>query len=173
MALSARTPTSIRELMEQSAPGAASADPAPSRRLYVHAITIEPSVFLGRDHMRTLRAGNYLLRAVRAWHHVVEWIEQGNPDLLLLDLDAIDARVSAMNVSARRLVTLARKAAGDRPLLIAGTSARDYVEIEDTVLAGVDLLLRRDQSPVHVLHLLEARRARRAHETARVNALTG
>ncbi len=173
MALSARVPTSIRELMEQTAPGVASADPAPPRRLYVHAITVEPSVFLGRDHVRTLRAGNYLLRAVRAWHHAVEWIEQGNLDMLLLDLDTTDARVSSMNVSARRLVTLARRAASDRPLLIVGMSARDYVEVEETVLAGVDLLLRRDLSPVHVLHLLEARRARRAHETPRANALTG
>lgn len=112
---------------------------SPSRRLHHHLLTIEPTPLLAHEHARVFRAANYTMRSVRSWHHAVEWVARGELDVVLLDADAIEANVSALNVSTRRVVTLLRRAARGRPLIIAVVSARDFVEIEDVVRAGVDV----------------------------------
>jgi DNA-binding NarL/FixJ family response regulator len=114
---------------------------ATPRRTSRHVLTIEPAAFLSREHQRAFRAANYILRPVRQWHLAVDWVEQGAPDAILLDVDAIDAAVSTLNVSARRLITLLRRGARDRAIPIAIVSRRDYVEIEDIVQSGVDVFV--------------------------------
>src|SRR5262249_20308362 len=115
--------------------------PATSRRVFQPVLTIEPASFLNREGARVFRAANYVLRPVRAWHHAVEWIERGDMDLALFDLDMLDASVTSTSVSSARLVTLMRRASTGRPLIIAGISRRDYSEIEDTLRAGVDVFV--------------------------------
>ncbi len=100
-----------------------------SRRLHHHLLTIEPTPLLSRENARVFRAANYTMRAVRSWHHAVEWVERGELDVVLLDADAIDAGISALNVSTRRIVTLLLQAAVGRPLIIAVVSARDFASM--------------------------------------------
>ncbi|MBA3825207.1 MAG: hypothetical protein H0X24_15075 [Ktedonobacterales bacterium] len=129
---------------------------APSRRTSRHVLTLEPAAFLSREHHRAFRAANYILRPVRQWHLAVDWVEQGAPDAILLDVDAIDAAVSSLNVSARRLVTLLHQAARARAIPIAIVSRRDFVEIEDIVQAGVDVFVQTDAPMVCLIQRIEA-----------------
>jgi len=130
------------------------------RRLLRSLLTIEPAAFLSRENARVFRAANYALHSVRFWYHAVEWLEQGEPDGVLLDIDAIDARVSAVNVSARRVVELLHRAADPRPMIIAAVSRRDPVEIEDVLRAGVHIFVPASATPVCLIQRVEAARAR-------------
>lgn len=132
-----------------------------TRRPMQQILTIEPACFLTREHARAFRAADYALRSVRVWYHAVDWVEHSELDTALLDLDAIDARVSQINVSARRVVHLLRRAAHGRPLLIAATSRRDFVEVEDTIRAGVDVFVPSSITPLCLVQRIEAVQARR------------
>ncbi len=141
----------------------------PGRNHYHHILTIEPARFIDREHARVFRASHYLLRAVRAWHHAVEWVEQGNLDVVLLDADAIDVSVSALNVSTQRIVTLLRRAAEQRPLIIAIVSDRDFAEMDHVLSSGVDVFVSSAASPMCLIQRIEAVRARTAyHATERI-----
>jgi DNA-binding NarL/FixJ family response regulator len=137
----------------------AAADPA---RLLLHQIlTIEPACFLTREHARAFRAANFALRSVRVWYHAVEWVEHSELDTVLLDLDALDARISQLNVSARRVVELLRHTAGRHPLLIAAVTRRDFVEVEETVQAGVDVFVPSAATPLCLVQRITAAHLRR------------
>ena len=144
----------------------------PTRRHQYHVLTLEPSALLTREHARVFRAANYILRPVRSWHHAVEWVEQGTMDVVLLDADAIDTSVSLLNVSTKRIIALLRRAAAGRPLTIAIVSARDFVEIEDTLRAGVDVFVSHKASTVCLIQRIEAARARIAYQAVAVPALS-
>ncbi len=131
------------------------------RRPLLHLLTIEPASFLNRNTSRAFRAAGYHLGAVRFWHQAIDWVQHGQVDAVLLDADAIDARVSATNVSTRRIVELLRRAAPEKALTIAVTSARDFMEIEDVLRAGVDVFVAARVSPVCLIQRIEAARARR------------
>jgi CheY-like chemotaxis protein len=158
------SPISLRErlpLLESIPAIERTAAPAATpRRTARHVLTLEPAAFLSREHVRAFRAANYILRPVRHWHQALDWVEQGAPDAILLDVDAIDAAVSSLNVSARRLVTLLRRAAQGRALPIAIVSQRDYVEIEDIVQAGVDVVVPTQAPMVCLIQRIEAARLR-------------
>jgi CheY-like chemotaxis protein len=143
---------------------------AASHRLMRTLLTIEPAAFLTREHARVFRAANYSLRTVRFWYQAVEWLEQGAPDAVLLDVDAIDARVSAINVSARRVVELLHRAAGPRPVIIAVVSQCDPVEIEDVLRAGVQVFVPASASSVCLIQRVEAARARLARPALALTA---
>jgi CheY-like chemotaxis protein len=145
-------------------PAEAPAEAAP-RRLVRSLLTIEPASFLTRENTRVFRAAHYTLRAVRFWYHAVEWLEQGEPDAVLLDIDAIDARVSAINVSARRVVELLHRAAGPCPVILAAVSQRDPVEIEDVLRAGIHVFVPASATPMCLIQRVEAARARLTQHT--------
>lgn len=154
-------PPAIRDRVSPSdAPAAMPADAA--RRQLRSLLTIEPAVFMTRENARVFRAANYSLRAVRLWYQAIEWVEQGDPDGVLLDIDALDARVSSVNVSARRVVELLHRAAGLRPVIIAAVSRRDSSEIEDVLRAGVHAFVAASATPVCLIQRVEAARARLA-----------
>jgi len=158
------SPISLRErlpLLESLPTVERSAEPvATPRRTSHHVLTLEPAAFLSREHHRAFRAANYILRPVRQWHLVVEWVEQGAPDAILLDVDAIDAAISTLNVSARRLITLLSRAIRDRAIPIAIVSRRDYVEIEDILQAGVDVFVPTHAPMFCLIQRIEAARVR-------------
>ena len=149
------------------------AEPAmPTRRHQYHILTLEPSALLTREHARVFRAANYILRPVRSWHHAVEWVEQGTIDVVLLDADAIDASVSLLNVSTQRIIALLRRAAAGRPLTIAIVSARDFVEIEDMLGAGVNVFVPHTASTVCLVQRIDAARARMVYPAVVAPALS-
>ncbi len=158
------SPISLRErlpLLESRPTVERGAEPAiTSRRISHHVLTLEPAAFLSREHQRAFRAANYILRPVRQWHQAVDWVEQGAPDAILLDVDAIDAAVSSLNVSSRRLITLLRRADNGRAIPIAIVSRRDYVEIEDIVAAGVDVFVPTGTPMFCLIQRLDAARLR-------------
>lgn len=158
------SPISLRErlpLLESLPTVERSAEPVVMpRRTSHHVLTIEPAVFLSREHQRAFRAANYILRPVRQWHMVLDWVEQGAPDAILLDVDAIDAAVSKLNVSAHRLITLLRRALRDRAIPIGIVSRRDYVEIEDIVQAGVDVFVPSSAPMFCLIQRIDAARQR-------------
>lgn len=160
-------PSSFRERPSQ-ATGIALVEPAGEivsqpRRLWHQLLTIEPAAFYTREGARVFRAASYLLRAVNSWRTAVEWVERGELDAVLLDLDAIDAAVSSVNVSSVRVVTLLRRAAADKHLIIGAVSRRDFAEVEDCIRAGVTVFAPASSSPMTLIQRLDAARARQAH----------
>jgi len=165
-------PAAIRErasLVDLPLP-AESAPEAPPRRQPRHLLTIEPSGFLTRENARVFRAASYQLRAVRFWHQAIDWVQQSEVDAVLLDADAIDARVSPTNVSTRRIVELLRRATPGQALTIAVVSARDFMEIEDVLRAGVDVFVQAHVSSVCLIQRIEAARARLTHRPLALTA---
>jgi DNA-binding response OmpR family regulator len=133
----------------------------PTRHPLHQILTIEPACFLTREHARAFRAANFALRSVRLWYHAVEWVEHSELDTALLDLDAIDARVSRINVSARRVVEMLRRAADGRALLIAAVTRRDFVEVADAVRAGIDVFVPAAATPLCLVQRIAATQTRR------------
>lgn len=130
------------------------------RRLGHHLLTIEPAAFYTREGARVFRAAGYLLRAVNSWRNAVEWVERGELDAVLLDLDAIDAAVSPANVSSLRVVTLLQRAAVGKRLIIGAVSRREFAEMEDIIRAGVTVFAPTASSPVTLIQRLDAARTR-------------
>jgi hypothetical protein len=142
---------------------------ATPRKLWRQAITIEPARFYNRTDARVFRAARYMLRAVQEWRHAVEWVERREVDAVLLDIDAIDAATCALRVSSARLVYILRRAAVGRNPIIAATTRRDFVEIEDVVRAGVDVLTPHTLTSWAMIQRIEAARARRLAHGAGVS----
>ncbi len=134
--------------------------PTQPRRLLRHLLVLEPTSLLTYECARAFRAASYAIRPVRAWQRALEWVEQGDIDGILLDLDTIDAAVSRQNVSSPRLITLLRRAAAGQPLTIAAVSKRDFVEVEDALRAGVDVFVERQSSLLCLIQRIEASRVR-------------
>ena len=132
------------------------------RRLLRHLLVLEPTPLLTYECARAFRAASYAIRPVRSWQHTLEWVEQGEIDGILLDLDAIDASVSSLNISAPRLITLLRRAARGSALTIAAVSKRDFSEVEDALRAGVDVFVGRQHSLLCLIQRIEAARVRQA-----------
>lgn len=141
-------------------------EPAILARRYRHLLIAGPEALLTHEHHRIFHAANYALRTVREWRHAIDWIERGDPDAVLLDIDTIDAACSSLNVSSARFVTLLQRASAARPVVIAGVSARDFVEIEDTLRAGVQVFARRDIPLLGLIQRIEAARARLVRRVA-------
>ncbi len=131
-------------------------------RLLRHLLVLEPTPLLTYECARAFRAASYAIRPVRNWQHMLEWVEQGEIDGILLDLDAIDASVSSLNISAKRLITLLRRAARESSLTIAAVSKRDFTEVEDVLRAGVDVFVGRQHSLLCLIQRIEAARVRLA-----------
>ena len=144
--------------------------PTQPRRLLRHLLVLEPTPLLTYECARAFRAASYAIRPVRSWQRALEWVEQGDIDGILLDLDAIDAAVSRQNVSAHRLVTLLRRVAASQPLTIAAVSQRDFIEVEEALRAGVDVFVGRQSSLLCLIQRIDASRLRRARY---VQALAG
>lgn len=137
--------------------------PLPHRRQVHHnLLVVEPASFLNHECARAFRAANYALRSVRSWQTAVEYVEHGDPEVVLLDLDALDHALNSLNVSARRLVQLLRHASADRQIMLAGVSCRDFCEIEDIMRAGLHLLVPRDASLLRLIQRIDATRMRQA-----------
>ena len=139
---------------------------AQPRRLLRHLLVLEPTPLLTYECARAFRADSYAMRPVRAWQTALDWVEQGDVDSILIDLDAIEAHVSPRNISAARFITLVRRAAQGRALTIAAVSRRDFVEVEDTLRAGVDVFVGRQQSLLCLIQRIEASRQRNARFAA-------
>lgn len=131
------------------------------RRLLRHGLILEPSTLLNRETQRTFRAAGYSLRSIRSWSAALEMIETGEMDAVLLDIDAIDASVSRLNVSACRLITLMRRLPTKATCpVIAAISQRDYSEIQEHVHAGVHVCASKQTSLISLVHQIEAARQR-------------
>ncbi len=163
------TPSTVRErnnglfLVEP----ATETPPQVSRQVRT-VLAVEPASFLTRDAQRTFRAVQYSLRSVRAWHTAVEWVERGDPEVILLDLDALDHALSSINISALRLVSLLRRAAQDRQILLAGVSRRDFCEIEEIARSGLDLLIPHDLPLLRMVQRIDATLMRQHRSTRKV-----
>ncbi len=133
---------------------------AQPRRLFHHLLVIEPTAYLTHENARVFRAVGYAAHAARTWHQAIEWAEHEDLDAILLDLDALDASVSKLNISSTRLIILLRRVAREHPLAIAAVSCRDYVEVEDALRAGIDVFVHRQASLLCLMQRIEATRAR-------------
>lgn len=133
-----------------------------TQRHFRSIIVVEPAAFLTNETARIFRSANYALRNVRAWHQAIEWVERGDPEVILLDLDALDHALSSTHVSSHRLVALLRRAAAARPLTIAGVSQRDFSEMEEIMRCGLNLFVPRTLPVLRLIQRIDATRHRLA-----------
>ncbi len=131
-----------------------------SRRRPHHMLVVEPNLLVSQESTRIFRAANYAMHSVRTWHQAIEWVERADPEVVLLDIDAIDSACSSVNVSAARLVTLLHHAINRRPIIIAGVSHRDFFEIEYVLRAGISIFVERRTSLINLVYRIDAARRR-------------